>query len=180
MSPHYTKPSLEPLSSFDLRQMVDRIFGDLDDPITLLEQRADLVSKFRLLVWEGDATTFQFQYVSPSAEDILGYPVERWIEEPNFWSDVIIHPEDRDDAVAYCALATGQAKPHDFIYRAHHADGSILYLHDFVRVVPGRYDLPAFLQGVMIDVTADFVPDQDKVGLLYVNPTLETLRADSF
>lgn len=177
--PHQRHSPTEPLSDFDLRRMVERIFGETDDPITLLEQRADLVTRFRLLVWEGDATTFQFRYVSPSAEEILGYPAERWMTEAGFWADVVVHPDDRDDAVAFCALATGQGRPHDFIYRARHADGHILYLHDFVRVVPGRYDLPEFLQGVMIDVSADFIPDEKHSGLHFMNPSLETLRARS-
>lgn len=164
------------MSDFDLRRMVDRILGEPDDPISLIEQRADLVTKFRLLVWEGDATTFQFRYVSPSAVDILGYSEDQWTSDPNFWADVVIHPDDRDEAVAYCALATGQMKPHDFIYRARHVDGRIVYLHDFVRVVPGRYDLPEFLQGVMIDVTAKHVPAHEK-GLLRMNPTMRALQA---
>lgn len=169
-------PTTGTMSDFDVRRMVDRIFGDPDDPISLIEQRADMVTRYRLMVWEGDATSFQFRYVSESAVDILGYPVERWTSEPSFWQDVVIHPDDRDDALAYCALATGQVKPHDFIYRARHADGHVMYLHDFVRVVPGRYDLPEFLQGVMIDVSSEQFSEHQK-GLLRTNPTFEVLQA---
>lgn len=164
------------MSDSEIRQMVDRIFGESDDPISLVDQRASLVSKCRLLVWEGDATTFQFRYVSPSAVDILGYPLSRWTTEPNFWADVVVHPDDRDDAVAYCALATGQSKPHDFIYRARHAEGQIVFLHDFVRVIPGRYELPEFLRGVMIDVTSE-MSDKRLHGILHANPTFKALRS---
>ena len=166
------------MSETEVRQMVDRIFGEPDDPMSLVEQRAELVSKFRVLVWEGDATTFQFRYVSQSAVDILGYPIERWTNEPSFWADVVVHPDDRDDAVAYCALATGQSKPHDFIYRAQHADGQIVYFHDFVRVVPGRYELPAFLRGVMLDVSSELA-EKDVHGLLHANPSFDVLRTQA-
>lgn len=166
----------ESMSQFDMRQMVDRIFGEADDPISLVEQRAELVTKYRILVWEGDATTFEFRYVSPSAVDILGYPLERWTSEPTFWADVVVHPDDRDEAIAYCALATGQGKAHDFIYRAQPADGRILCLHDFVQVVPGRYDLPEFLRGIMIDVTDDETAALE-CGLIHTNPSFDTLRS---
>lgn len=163
------------MSEFDIRQMVDRIFGEPDDPISLVEQRAALVTKYRILVWERDATTFEFRYVSPSAVDILGYPLERWTSEPTFWADHVVHPDDRDEAVAYFALATGQGRAYDFAYRARHEDGRILCLHDFVEIVPGRYELPEFLRGVMIDVTEDEDVDS-KCGLIHTNPSFEILR----
>lgn len=56
-------------------------------------------------MWEGDPETFQFSYVSSSAQDILGYPAGRWMDE-SFWVDSIVHSDDRRDAVAFCALAT--------------------------------------------------------------------------
>ena len=35
------------------------------------------------IVWEIDARTFQFSFVSKKAERLLGYPVERWLHEPD-------------------------------------------------------------------------------------------------
>src|SRR2546422_222213 len=55
-----------------------------------IDERRQAESRFRELVegldaivWEADATTWQFNFVSRRAEDILGYPVEQWTEEPN-------------------------------------------------------------------------------------------------
>ena len=124
---------------------------------------ADLVDTVDAILWEGDAKTFQFTFVSQAAERILGYPVARWYE-PNFWADVIVHPEDRDDAVAYCALATGQGRDHTFEYRARAADGRLVWLRDIVRVVPGAKGVPESLRGVMVDVTEGLgvgVPPED-------------------
>jgi PAS domain-containing protein len=134
-----------------LSQTVDYIFGDTSDPMTLVERRAmQMLSPREFIVWEGDAQTFQFGYVSASAETILGFPCVRWLNEPPFWCDTVVHPEDRNDAIAYCALATGQGKDHDFVYRARTADGRTLWLHDIVRVVKGARGIAERLRGIML------------------------------
>src|ERR1700750_555309 len=44
-----------------------------------------LVNSLGGIVWEADGETFQFTFVSEQAEQILGYPVEQWLTEPDFW-----------------------------------------------------------------------------------------------
>jgi PAS domain S-box-containing protein len=111
----------------------------------------DLVNSVEGIVWEADATTFQFSFVSDQAERILGYPVERWLSEPTFWKDHL-HPDDRDWAVRFCAQATAENRGHDFEYRMIAADGRVVWLRDLVTVVVegGR---ATQLRGVMVDIT---------------------------
>src|SRR6202158_705069 len=111
----------------------------------------DLVNSVEGIVWEADATTFQFSFVSDQAERILGYPVERWLSEPTFWKDHL-YPDDRDWAVRFCAQATGENRDHDFEYRMIAADGRVVWLRDLVTVVVegGR---ATQLRGVMVDIT---------------------------
>jgi PAS domain-containing protein len=52
------------------------------------------------ILWQADATTFQFTFVSRQAERLLGYPVERWLNEPDFWVKRL-HNEDREWAVNF-------------------------------------------------------------------------------
>ncbi len=60
------------------------------------EQRyRDLIQGLDAIVWEADARTLTFSFVSRRAETVLGYPVERWLREPDFWARRI-HPDDRD------------------------------------------------------------------------------------
>ena len=47
----------------------------------------DLIQSLDAIVWEADAVTFQFSFVSRHAEELLGYPVEQWFSEPNFWAE---------------------------------------------------------------------------------------------
>jgi two-component system cell cycle sensor histidine kinase/response regulator CckA len=61
---------------------------------------ADIITSVDGIVWEADAQTFRFTFVSAQAERMLGYPLARWLEEPSFWADRI-HPEDRDFAQGY-------------------------------------------------------------------------------
>ena len=60
----------------------------------------ELVDTIDGIVWEADARTFQFLFVSRQAERILGYPQGQWIEEPGFWKDHIF-PADRGWAVGF-------------------------------------------------------------------------------
>jgi len=115
------------------------------------EQYAGLVNTLEGIVWEADADTFQFTFVSPQAERLLGYPVGRWLTEPTFWADHL-HPDDRQWAVNFCVQATSEGRPHAFEYRFLAADGRVVWLHDLVTVVieDGK---PRRLRGVMMDVT---------------------------
>jgi PAS domain S-box-containing protein len=110
----------------------------------------DLVNTIEGIVWEADAKTFAFSFVSDQAEHILGYPAERW-SEPTFWRDHL-HPEDRDWAMEFCAKATSENRSHDFEYRMIAADGRAVWLRDLVTVVVEE-DRATRLRGVMVDIT---------------------------
>ena len=121
-----------------------------------VEQRArTLFTGHHPIVWEGDAATFQFTYVGRAAEVVLGYPVARWIQEPTFWADQVVCPDDRDDAIAYCALATAKGCDHTFEYRARALDGRFVWLCDIVLVIRGKRRVPEKLRGLMFDISAE-------------------------
>jgi PAS domain S-box-containing protein len=117
-----------------------------DDPAIY----SKLINSLDAIVWEADAETFQFTFVSPQAERILGYPISRWLE-PNFWRDHT-HPDDTDWCSAFCVDSTNRRQDHEFEYRMLAADGSIVWLHDIVSVKSepgGRVSL----SGIMVDIT---------------------------
>src|SRR2546428_1951084 len=64
----------------------------------------DLVQGLDAILWEANPKTARFTFVSRHAEKLLGYPVERWMSEPQFWLS-LLHPEDRERAVALCRRA---------------------------------------------------------------------------
>jgi len=116
------------------------------------EAFAELVDSIDGIVWEADARTFQFVFVSRQAERLLGYPVERWISEATFWQDHL-HPADREWAAACCASAAREGRNHDLEYRMVAADGRVVWVRDIVTVVVEEGQ-PVRLRGVMVDVTA--------------------------
>lgn len=118
---------------------------------TSQQQYEQLVNTIDGIVWEGDAQTFEYSFVSRQAERMLGYPIERWTSEPDFWVEHI-HPDDREWAVNFCVIATAEMRPHEFEYRMVAADGRTVWLRDIVTVVVEN-DRPALLRGLMIDVT---------------------------
>ena len=112
---------------------------------------SDLIGTIDGIVWEADAATFRFTFVSAQAERLLGYPVSAWIDDPGFWASHI-HPADREASVRYCLECTQAGRDHQFDYRMIAADGRVVWLQDRVTVhlVAGR---PATLRGVMVDIT---------------------------
>jgi diguanylate cyclase (GGDEF)-like protein/PAS domain S-box-containing protein len=115
------------------------------------EQRfRDLVNATDGMVWEADATTFQFTFISDKAERLLGFPLGDWLQ-PGFWASNL-HPDDKSWAPGYCASCTGRLEPHNFEYRFIARDGRTVWLQDIVTVVAedGR---PRWLRGIMVDIT---------------------------
>ncbi len=154
---------------------VRQAFGDGRDAIALVARRAEeLFGDTPIIIWEGNAQTFQFSFVSAGARMILGHPLERWTREATFWADHVVHPDDRDDAIAYCALATGKGRDHAFEYRANAADGRTVSLVDYVQVIRGTRGVPERLRGIMIDVSTTKVTDASH---RWEDPPRETLEA---
>lgn len=115
----------------------------------------ELVEDLDAIAWEFDLEAWRFTFVNQRAEAILGYPVRRWLEEHEFWERHVLHPDDRDWAIAFCAAATKRGRNHEFDYRAVAADGRIVWLKDRVRVVTDQTGHPRLLRGVMVDITEE-------------------------
>jgi PAS domain S-box-containing protein len=120
----------------------------------------ELVQSINAVVWEADAQTFVFSFVSEQAEKMLGYPVRAWLESASFWVDHI-HPDDREGAVNYCLYCTQMLANHEFEYRMIAADGRTVWLRDLVTVV-AEDGQPARLRGVMVDITARHQAETDR------------------
>ena len=114
------------------------------------EKLRHLVNSTGGIVWEADAKTFNFTFVSEQAERLLGYATTEW-QSPNFWVNHL-HPEDKEHTIEYCVGQTNQMKAHNFTYRFRAKDGKYIWLRDIVNVVveDGK---PQLVRGVMFDIT---------------------------
>jgi len=124
----------------------------LEEALRVSQQRyVSLAKSVSGIVWEADPVTFGFTYVSDQAEPILGYPVQRWLNDPLFWSDRI-HPEDRKQAVAYRTEQTKLGLAHDFECRMHAADGRVVWIRNIVNICV-EAGHPVQSHGIMVDIT---------------------------
>lgn len=117
----------------------------------IMHRYKDLIDSINGIVWEADASTAQFTFISRQVEDILGYPVEQWLSSPTFWVDHI-HPEDRNWAPQYCIEEVRKHRGHTFEYRMLAADGRTVWIRDLVSVLVENGRVTK-LRGIMEDVT---------------------------
>lgn len=123
-----------------------------EQALTASQQRLrDMVNTTNGIVWEADARTFDFTFISQQAERLLGFPVADWLQ-PGFWL-AHLHPDDLNWAPEYCMSCTRRLAPHDFEYRFIARDGRTVWLHDLVTVV-AENGSPRWLRGIMVDVTS--------------------------
>ncbi|HEX5826743.1 MAG TPA: PAS domain S-box protein [Candidatus Limnocylindrales bacterium] len=119
------------------------------------EQRyRNLVELLPLTVYVDDvADTVVSAYVSPQAEQMYGYPPERW-SEPGFFESVL-HPDDRERIPAELAAIddTGLDR-YTQEYRVIAADGRVVWVHDeAVKVRDPETGEHRYVQGFTQDVT---------------------------
>jgi two-component system cell cycle sensor histidine kinase/response regulator CckA len=128
------------------------------------EQRfRDLVSGIDVIVWEADAD-LNFSFISKRAEDILGYPVERWLSEPGFLAP-FFHPEDKAMVEAADRAAKLTGEDYELEYRVLAADGRAVWFREIVRVEVNDAGQAAKLRGVMVDITAQKRAEEERTGL---------------
>ncbi len=108
-----------------------------------------LVESLSAIAWEASITDFTYSYVSPHAEELLGYPRAHWLI-PGFWRN-IIHPADLVRAETYCYRETRANRDHSIDYRVITADGRCLWVRDIVSLI--KYGPEPVLRGLMIDIS---------------------------
>jgi PAS domain S-box-containing protein len=98
-----------------------------------------LMESIDAVVIEFDAATRAVLFVSRQAETLLGYPLEAWTTEPDFWRDHL-HPDDRLRVLAFGHVETAAGRSHLQEYRMLAADGRVVWVRDSASLVsePGR------------------------------------------
>src|SRR5688500_3552091 len=91
-------------------------------------------------------------YVSPQVEPMLGYPAERWRNDPDLVKSVI-HPDDLDRVLAELAKVRRTGEPLRTEYRCIASDGRIVWVEDLTFVVRDEQGQPQHVQGFLLDIT---------------------------
>ena len=118
------------------------------DTESLLDQMCDST---QAILWRADPVTLEFTRVTKEARDILGFWIERWQSEIDFFRKHA-HPDDWELVRQSCALAAGDGGKQQFDARMIQADGNARWFHFYVKKITltsGREQLA----GVMVDIT---------------------------
>jgi len=108
-----------------------------------------MIESLSAIAWEANTQDYSYNYVSPHAENLLGYPLHQW-RRSGFWRS-IVHPDDLASAQAYCDEQTTLGKDHSLDYRVIHANGQVLWVRDIVSLI--SYGHEPVMRGLMIDIT---------------------------
>ena len=136
------------------------VFQDITEFVKTNEELTNLKSLIEVtansidgVIWEADASTFTFTYVSNQVEKLLGFTAKEWLEEEKFWFNHI-HPEDRETAVNFCHKETLEGRDHTFNYRMLKKDGQYVWVKDRVTVImeDGK---ATFLRGLLVNIDKD-------------------------
>ncbi|HVM17075.1 MAG TPA: PAS domain S-box protein [Gaiellaceae bacterium] len=123
-----------------------------------------LLGGVEAMIWECRVGDWGYTFVSGGVEQLLGFPVERWLDDDEFWIRRL-HPDDRERVVA-CARAGEQGTGWAAEYRMLHADGRTVWVRDVVRVVHDAEGRPERLRGVLVDITASKQAEEERELLL--------------
>jgi diguanylate cyclase (GGDEF)-like protein/PAS domain S-box-containing protein len=91
-------------------------------------------------------------YVSPQIEALLGIKPHEYIDDPNLWTKRL-HPDDRERALTTYLQGRESGKPFTFEYRLLSGEGGHVWFRDSAVVVRDERGEPAFIEGVMLDIT---------------------------
>ena len=97
-------------------------------------------------------TTVGNLYVSPQVEELLGYPTEEWVRNPNLLSEAV-HPDDLERVLADADRLRESGEPLRSEYRYITADGRTVWVLDETILVRDEEGTPLWVQGFILDIT---------------------------
>jgi PAS domain S-box-containing protein len=118
-------------------------------------------ARYRALVERVPAVVYEMDrdderrtlYVSPHVEQVLGYSLTEWLDQPDIWIE-LLHADDREIVLAHHDRSSETGDPWDLEYRLIASDGRVVWVHDRATLIRGR-DREAAWHGVIIDITAE-------------------------
>jgi PAS domain S-box-containing protein len=100
-----------------------------------------------------DEPVARVTYVSPQIEHVLGYPVDRWMDDPTLWERAV-HPDDRTWVQAAWDDAVRTKEPIVAEYRMVRSDGRTVWLSESTIPIRDGDGVVREWQGLALDVTA--------------------------
>ena len=121
-------------------------------------QQAAILAALPVAVYSAEVPgNLDAMWMSSSIEHFTGFPAERFMTEPHFWSSRL-HPDDREETLASyrTAIETGEARVE---YRWQVRDGSFRWLSDHA-VGVARHESTMHVIGVIADISERRLAEQ--------------------
>jgi PAS domain S-box-containing protein len=128
----------------------------------LLHEKAKLetlVNSIDGIVWECDASTSAFRYVSEQAERILGFKPAEWLSTPEFWRKRL-HPGD-EWARLECERLVQKNRPYSLQYRLLASDGRSVWIRENAAVMVDEHGQAVLIRGVYRDITSEVLAAEE-------------------
>jgi PAS domain S-box-containing protein len=126
------------------------------------ERLRETESRYRSVVERIPAVTYvdvsypdevRMAFLSPQIEQLLGYPAQGFLDDPDSWFD-LVHPEDQTRVDGAARRSGNAGAAFDEEYRMRHADGHWVWVHDTSTPVESDRGGVTYFQGFLLDITS--------------------------
>lgn len=141
------------LHEIRVRQAVERTLQDSEARLS------SILNSLEEVVWSTAIDKSYMIYLNPVAEDVYGYPVQAFFDNPNLWFEVI-HPNDQAQTRQIFSQIGVENPYGEAIYRIIRPDGTIRWLRDRGYLVCDIEGYPLRRDGVVQDITVHIQAEQ--------------------
>ncbi|QGZ37928.1 two-component system sensor histidine kinase UhpB [Pseudoduganella flava] len=133
----------------------------------LINEQRRTEARFRTLVEQIHAISYvvapgdpeRLQYISPQVR-VLGYTAEEWLADPGLHAQRML-PDEREGVLAAIRASRASGQPLRLEYRLVTKSGATLWFRDQADMVQGDDGEPLFMQGILVDITANKLAEQE-------------------
>jgi len=116
------------------------------------KRHRDLVESLEVVIWESKSLSKSYSFVSLRAKSMFGFPLQRWLNDSDFWIHRI-YPEDRGRVKAVYDSLESNPRDLDLEYRAITLDDHRIWIHERIHVVRDSKEQIQGFRGMIMDIT---------------------------
>ena len=112
----------------------------------------EMLNTLEGIVWAVAVPSMRFVYVNEKAQDLLGYPINKWLRSDTFWSDRI-HPADRSWVLEAYQKSIANWSRMNCEFRASTSHERPVWIRESARLLQDPAGQARHLIGFAVDVT---------------------------
>ncbi len=140
------------IASVQQQELAEMALQSADAALQAEHRLRDLVSGLDAVICEIDTWTGCPSFLSLRAETFLGHPLDKWLAQPDFLTE-IIHTSDRARATALFPAFVENGQDYEYEFRALSEDKDTVWMRNIVRLVRDDQGGVLLLRCVIVDVT---------------------------